>query len=223
MFLENKYTKWYKEIISQAKTNVNNNEIYTEKHHIIPRCLGGDSSTNNLVRLTAREHFICHLLLTKMHSKPGLGIALCRMMSDTRNNKPRYLPKSSKIYAYAKEQASISKRGANNPMWGKTYNQTEETKQKISDVLRASTRLKESRSSKEYREKISDVQSEETLLVSVKTNQIVSSWKNCRVLADALNCTYANIKNARRDKRPIGRRLKTVLSEECFVIYQKDF
>lgn len=64
MYLQNKYTKWYYSIINNAKTR--NIIIYSEKHHIIPRSLGGDNSTENIVKLTAREHFICHLLLTKM-------------------------------------------------------------------------------------------------------------------------------------------------------------
>lgn len=40
---------------------------YTENHHILPRSLGGSNCKSNLVRLNAREHFICHLLLTKMY------------------------------------------------------------------------------------------------------------------------------------------------------------
>lgn len=64
MYLDNKYTHWYFKIIKHAK--LRDTTEYTEKHHIIPRSLGGDESNDNLVRLTAREHFICHRLLTKM-------------------------------------------------------------------------------------------------------------------------------------------------------------
>lgn len=64
MYLDNKYTKWYNSIISKAQNRVT--ETYTEKHHIIPRSLGGKDSINNLVKLTGREHFICHWLLVKM-------------------------------------------------------------------------------------------------------------------------------------------------------------
>lgn len=39
---------------------------YFETHHIIPRSLGGDDSSSNLVDLTYREHFLAHWLLTKM-------------------------------------------------------------------------------------------------------------------------------------------------------------
>ena len=41
-------------------------EGYSERHHIVPRKLGGSNDKQNLVRLSAREHFVCHRLLTKM-------------------------------------------------------------------------------------------------------------------------------------------------------------
>jgi hypothetical protein len=64
MFLKNKYEKWYFQIVTRNK----NNSGYVEKHHIIPRSLGGSNEVENIVKLTAREHFICHLLLRKMTS-----------------------------------------------------------------------------------------------------------------------------------------------------------
>ena len=64
LFINNKYTVWYYSIITNAKNRTK--DSYTEKHHIVPRSMGGDNSLDNLVALTAREHFICHLLLTKM-------------------------------------------------------------------------------------------------------------------------------------------------------------
>ena len=66
MYLENKYTTWYYNIINHAKSRILSPDVYTEKHHIIPKCMGGSNNIDNLVKLTAREHFICHLLLTKM-------------------------------------------------------------------------------------------------------------------------------------------------------------
>ena len=67
IFNNSKYTNWYQNIILAAR-NRNLFDTYAEIHHIIPKCLGGDNSKDNLVKLTAREHFICHLLLTKMTS-----------------------------------------------------------------------------------------------------------------------------------------------------------
>jgi hypothetical protein len=68
MFVDNKYTKYYNNIIAKASSR--KLDEYTEKHHIIPRCMGGSNAKDNLVILTAKEHFICHLLLTKMLTGP---------------------------------------------------------------------------------------------------------------------------------------------------------
>ena len=65
MYLQNKYTTWYYLIIAYAQKNVNR-EGYFEKHHIIPKSLGGSNDPINLVKLSAREHYICHLLLVRM-------------------------------------------------------------------------------------------------------------------------------------------------------------
>lgn len=68
MFLNNKYYKWYKTIISRAQSRNLEHDVYFESHHIVPRSLGGSNSKSNIVKLLAREHFICHLLLTKFTS-----------------------------------------------------------------------------------------------------------------------------------------------------------
>lgn len=64
LFLNNKYTKWYFSIVSKEK--LLQRSTYTEKHHIIPKSLGGSNDITNIVILTAKEHFIVHWLLTKM-------------------------------------------------------------------------------------------------------------------------------------------------------------
>ncbi len=61
------YLNIYTRIIENRRNNVPTG--YYETHHILPRCLGGTDSKDNLVKLTAKEHFICHLLLTKMYPK----------------------------------------------------------------------------------------------------------------------------------------------------------
>ena len=58
----------YQNIINKRKLE-DTPSGYTEVHHILPRSLGGGDDKENLVRLTAREHFICHYLLTKMYKK----------------------------------------------------------------------------------------------------------------------------------------------------------
>lgn len=99
MFKENKYTTIYNKIITVAKNRLL--EGYTESHHIIPKCLGGTDEKNNLVELTAREHFIAHLLLTKMNDSNKLKFALY-MMQVVNEYQKRYVIKSSKIYELVK-------------------------------------------------------------------------------------------------------------------------
>lgn len=57
------YKKVYNSIIEKAINRNDNIDGYFEKHHIIPKCKGGTNESSNLVKLTLREHFICHWLL----------------------------------------------------------------------------------------------------------------------------------------------------------------
>lgn len=68
VFIHNKYTKCYYRLINKIlkENRIKNKNCYYEKHHIIPRSLGGNDEKFNLVLVIPREHFILHWLLTKM-------------------------------------------------------------------------------------------------------------------------------------------------------------
>lgn len=52
----------------------------SERHHIIPRCMGGSDDDSNLIYLTLREHFVAHkLLCDKYPDNTQLAYALLRM------------------------------------------------------------------------------------------------------------------------------------------------
>ena len=59
------YKVIYDNIINRAKNRTITG--YVEKHHIIPRSLGGTNSKKNIVILTAREHFLCHYMLIHIY------------------------------------------------------------------------------------------------------------------------------------------------------------
>jgi hypothetical protein len=61
--LNNRYQRIYQTLCERARGR--ELDDYTEKHHVVPKSLGGDSSASNLVRLTAREHYIAHLCLVR--------------------------------------------------------------------------------------------------------------------------------------------------------------
>ena len=79
------YKRIYNQLIERAKTRTL--EGYKEKHHIIPKCLGGNNSKENLVELTAREHFLCHLLLIEIYPRNIELIYAVSMMSHIKNRK----------------------------------------------------------------------------------------------------------------------------------------
>ena len=131
IFIENKYTTIYYNIVNRAK--LRNLDGYCEKHHIIPKSLGGSNAKDNLVKLTAKEHFICHLLLTRMTisvSKSKMVQALCMMMDMHSGNQSRYIP-SSTLYErarkYRAELMSLNT-GTKNPMFGKKHSETTRAK-----------------------------------------------------------------------------------------------
>lgn len=108
LFLENKYTKWYFSIIENAKSKPLGD--YMERHHIITKCMNGNNSTDNLVPLTAKEHFICHLLLTKMVTteyKKKMNYSYWRMCN---GSVERYKP-SSRFYMLGKKAFIESQTG----------------------------------------------------------------------------------------------------------------
>lgn len=67
MFLNNKYYCWYLSIVKKAqlenRSKTGNGQY--DSHHIIPKSMGGSNKKENLVLLTPKEHFLCHLLLFK--------------------------------------------------------------------------------------------------------------------------------------------------------------
>ena len=72
---------------------------YSERHHIIPKCMGGDNSQSNLVNLSAREHFIAHLLLCKIYPSNGKLFYAANMMTVNNKNQIR---NNSKNYDFIK-------------------------------------------------------------------------------------------------------------------------
>ncbi|AFN37507.1 homing endonuclease [Vibrio phage TCU_VP02_YC] len=107
------YLKIYEQLVDKRK-----NEIpcgYSEVHHIIPRCMGGSDDESNLIRLTAREHFIAHVLLSKAYPD-NIRLKHASMMMHVSHNDKRY--KSSLYYEIAKNAVSESMT-INNPMHNK--------------------------------------------------------------------------------------------------------
>jgi hypothetical protein len=60
------YKRIYEELIIKYGSKIKPEDIYTEQHHIIPKCLGGEDTPENLVYLSARCHLLAHWLLVRI-------------------------------------------------------------------------------------------------------------------------------------------------------------
>jgi hypothetical protein len=109
------YLKIYNRIVERAT----NRDVlgYVEKHHIIPKCLGGDNKKSNIVLLTAKEHYICHKLLCEIYpNESKLKYAFWRMCNVANNKyQERNYKVSAKVYSRIKGEISLitSKRTKN--------------------------------------------------------------------------------------------------------------
>lgn len=95
------YQEHYARLIARAMGRVFDG--YKERHHIIPRCMGGSNSKSNIVELTAEEHYVAHQLLVKMRPDVrGLAIAAVRMARQCTGNK---------AYGWLRRRAANLQRG----------------------------------------------------------------------------------------------------------------
>lgn len=136
------YAKIYNSLINRSL----NRELigYKEKHHIVPRCMGGTDDKSNIVELTPEEHFVAHQLLVKMHPESTKLIFAIVVMSGKNNNKMfgwhrRKLAetqsklktgvKRGSMSAEHKKAIGAANAGENNGMFGKVW--TEDQREKL--------------------------------------------------------------------------------------------
>lgn len=98
------YSKLYNQLITNAKSQDRSREHgYYEEHHIVPQCIGGSDSSDNLVLLTAREHYVAHWLLIKIHRNYKLASAFNNMcqngMGQRRNLTSRQYQTAKKYFS----------------------------------------------------------------------------------------------------------------------------
>ena len=130
------YLKIYNQIIDRANQRTLEKDTYIEKHHIIPKCIGGTNDSDNIVKLLAREHFICHWLLCRIYPDNNKLVHAFWMMSFCKKTN-RYVP-SSRAYNEAKE---LHSKLLSDGMKGCKL--SKETKNKISEANSGKKRTEE--------------------------------------------------------------------------------
>lgn len=115
----------YEQLMERARGRSLPRGSYFESHHIVPRSLGGSDERENIVKLTAREHYIAHWLLYRITPRPNkskMACAWARMCTNVDG-----LIVSSKEYERAKiARQKLMKERTVSP----------ETRQQISNTLK---------------------------------------------------------------------------------------
>lgn len=118
------YKKIYNTLISRSKNRIL--EGYQEKHHIIPRCMGGKDDTDNLVNLTPEEHYLAHQLLVKIYPNNDSLVYAASMMIPKRP--------SNKMYGWLRRRLSTAKSKeqseSGNNQFGKSWYHNNVTKER---------------------------------------------------------------------------------------------
>lgn len=130
------YTKIYEAIIERAKQQQRDKrQGYFERHHILPRSIGGTNSKENLVLLTAKEHYLAHMLLVEMYEKGSyewqkMIFAASMFLAKSKNHKR--ITTSARFYQQVKVALSELKKG---------IPRSEEVKAKIRKTKAANPRI----------------------------------------------------------------------------------
>lgn len=146
------YKIHYDKLIERGKRTLIHG--YRELHHIIPRCMGGTNTKDNLVYLTAEEHFVAHKLLSKMYPneyKLILAIAAMQRSSKNQVRNNKIFGKLRDKIAEASRSIPISEESRLARIKSNTgQKRTEETKRNISESLKGRKNTPESNAKRAF-------------------------------------------------------------------------
>lgn len=116
------YNRIYSSIIDRARQRISHKNEYYERHHIIPKCMGGSDDENNIVLLTGREHYIAHLCLMKIYPEHGSLVKAAAMMCVSNNHSSR---SKNRLYEWLRKKLAkenkLSQTGIGNSQYGKVW------------------------------------------------------------------------------------------------------
>ena len=163
------YAAHYNRLIDRSKDRVNSS--YTERHHIVPKCMGGSDENSNIAVLTAEEHFMAHKLLAVIHPHvEGLVYAAVQMSAVGRGQTGR---SNNKVYGWLRKKhikVLAERMGGNSFAKGNTLSQ--ETRSKMSNSKKGHKHSEETK--RKIRESNVRTKAKNPVFVSVETREKLS-------------------------------------------------
>jgi hypothetical protein len=125
----------YKKFINSRKYRKLPGDSYCEIQHILPQSFcpkdwtKSQKEINNIITLSAREHFIAHLILWKAFPGQQMALALHFMRSIKKGQEGRYFKLSSKQFTKLRqEQAEISRQLRKDSKWMRKNGRSKQVK-----------------------------------------------------------------------------------------------
>lgn len=114
----NTYQEFIQNILN-TRGRFNCGDRYYERHHIVPKCIGGTDDKNNLIDLYAKEHYEAHRLLALENPENQKLIYAWWMMSTTIKSSRRRESITPEEYEEVRIALSAAISGENSPLYGK--------------------------------------------------------------------------------------------------------
>jgi hypothetical protein len=220
--------------IKEERTKQKKSGEYFERHHITPLSMGGDKSyglrSDNIVLLTAREHYLAHRMLWLIYRTREMGFAFHKMVFSTSPLQKRRF--DAKAYQAAKKALSECQMGENNPMYGKESpmkgkpninkgkkmsprpyqtgennpSKGEDVRKKISETNKGMSKPKGEKNSKFGGYKI-----------LIKSGEFIGRFENLADILDLVPCSIHNLKNHIKNGRG------GIIKGGWQVFYEKDY
>lgn len=206
---------------------------YFEGHHIIPKSKGGTGNSyrpknnENIVLLTAREHFLAHWMLWRIYQDRSTALAFHKM---TLTNKNQNRITTSRGYEESREAFRVTNLG-NQYGKGKTKIISEEQKKKHSLIMKgkysgdknpfynkshtedSKEKIRKSREGIN-KEKIWNYHGKKIIL---KDNKIVAEFDNSQDVAKFIGCSHSNVRHVLSGKQKTAKGFEIKHSKEYYL------
>lgn len=171
------YQRIYDQFIEDRRKKENEvKEDYYEKHHIVPRSLGGTNQKKNIICLTPEDHIRAHVMLAKIHGGKMWSAVFSIVGNITRQNR---IPtrKCMKFHALSRKKHAETMKGKGNPFYGKKH--SKKTIDKVSDPNIYTLKHKTGETitgTRKFIRKRTNLKSQDISSLLTRTNNSIHGW-----------------------------------------------